>query len=76
MVATAVVPEVVGLTLASAQDAVKAAGFDRVVVYDSLRHGRNQILDTKWVVVSQTPSGGLSASSDTLIELSAKRIGE
>ncbi len=76
VVPTAVVPEVVGLDLESAHDAVEAAGFHRVIVYDALGYGRNQILDSNWVVVSQTPIGGLSASIDTLFELRAKRMGE
>ncbi|WP_328331654.1 hypothetical protein OHA70_11990 [Kribbella sp. NBC_00382] len=72
----AVVPKVVGLNHQLAQDTMQAAGFYYLTEEDATGQGRLLINDRNWVVVSQSPEGGTTASLDTKILLRSKKIGE
>ncbi|GAA0935743.1 hypothetical protein GCM10009554_22710 [Kribbella koreensis] len=72
----AVVPAVVGLNHQLAQDTMQAAGFYYLTEEDASGKGRLLINDRNWVVVSQSPEGGTTASVDSKIVLRSKKIGE
>ncbi|MFI5710348.1 PASTA domain-containing protein [Kribbella sp. NPDC051620] len=72
----AVVPAVVGLNHQLAQDTMQAAGFYYLTEEDATGQGRLLINDRNWVVVSQSPEGGTTASLDSKIVLKSKKIGE
>ncbi|MEV6417059.1 PASTA domain-containing protein [Kribbella sp. NPDC051718] len=72
----AVVPAVVGLNHQLAQDTMQAAGFYYLTEEDASGKGRLLINDRNWVVVSQSPEGGTTASLDSKIVLRSKKIGE
>jgi hypothetical protein len=72
----AVVPAVVGLNHQLAQDTMQAAGFYYLTEEDATGQGRLLINDRNWVVVSQSPKGGTTASLDSKIVLRSKKIGE
>jgi hypothetical protein len=72
----AVVPKVVGLNHQLAQDTMQAAGFYYLTEEDATGQGRLLINDRNWVVVSQSPEGGTTASLDSKIVLRSKKIGE
>ncbi|MEX2458253.1 MAG: PASTA domain-containing protein [Actinomycetota bacterium] len=74
--AVAVIPNVVGMDLQAAQDTLQAAGFYNLRSHDATGQNRFQVADRNWVVVSQTPQPGLQTSTDVLIDLGAKKIGE
>jgi hypothetical protein len=71
-----VVPAVVGLNHQLAQDTMQAAGFYYLTEEDATGQGRLLINDRNWVVVSQSPAGGTTASLDSKILLRSKKIGE
>jgi PASTA domain-containing protein len=73
---TAVVPDVVGLNHQLAQDTLQASGFYLLDEQDATGQGRLLLYDRNWVVVSQSVPAGTSASTDTMITLSSKKIGE
>jgi hypothetical protein len=67
---------VVGLNHQLAQDTMQAAGFYYLTEEDATGQGRLLINDRNWVVVSQSPEGGTTASLDSKIVLRSKKIGE
>ncbi|WP_234538366.1 PASTA domain-containing protein [Streptomyces shenzhenensis] len=73
--ATAVLPDMVGKGLQSAQDQAQAAGFYYLTSHDALGRGRNQILDRDWKVCAQTPKPGKRAT-DTKIDFSTVKLEE
>jgi beta-lactam-binding protein with PASTA domain len=56
------VPDVVGLDLQTAQDTLQEAGYRHLDSIDDTGRGRSQVVDSNWVVVSQSPSAGDQAS--------------
>ena len=59
-------PDVVGLNLQQAQDLIQSSG--KVFYsssYDCTGEGRNQVIDSNWVVVRQSPAPGASIASIT-----------
>ncbi|MEU2494511.1 PASTA domain-containing protein [Streptomyces sp. NPDC007883] len=73
--ASAVLPDMVGKGLQSAQDEAQEAGFYLLTSHDALGRGRNQILDRGWKVCAQTPVPG-SHSTDTKIDFSTVKLEE
>ena len=73
---TAVVPDVVGLNHQLAQDTMQASGFYLLDEQDATGQARLLLYDRNWVVVAQSVPAGTSASTDTMITLSSKKIGE
>lgn len=73
--ATAVLPDMVGKGLQSAQDQAQAAGFYHLTSHDALGRGRNQIFDRNWKVCAQTPKPGKRAT-DTEIDFSTVKLTE
>ncbi|WP_211267444.1 PASTA domain-containing protein [Nonomuraea candida] len=69
-------PNVVGMNLQEGQDTLQAAGFYVLNDKDATGQNRLQVLDRNWVVTKQTPPAGRKVSTDTLITLYAKKIGE
>ncbi len=55
---TAVVPEVVGLTLQEAQDTAQDAGFFSLSSADQSGQNRPQVNDRNWTVCSVIPAAG------------------
>lgn len=72
----ATVPNVIGMNHQQAQDTLQAAGFYVLREQDATGKGRQLVWDRNWQVVSQSVQGGASASLDTAITLSSKKIGE
>lgn len=70
------VPDVVGMNLQAAQDHLQAAGFYVLNDKDATGQNRLQVMDRNWEVVRQDPAAGKRVSTDTLITLYAKKIGE
>lgn len=54
----AVLPDMTGKGLQSAQDQAQAAGFYNLHSHDALGRGRAQALDRNWKVCGQTPAAG------------------
>lgn len=50
-------PDLVGLDLQTAQDAVQEFGVFYSISHD-LRGSRNQVLDSNWIVCDQVPAAG------------------
>ncbi|GAA2216149.1 PASTA domain-containing protein [Nonomuraea monospora] len=69
-------PDVVGMNLQEGQDTLQAAGFHALNDKDATGQNRLQVLDRNWVVTRQSPPAGSKVSTDTLITLYAKKIGE
>ncbi|GAA4942308.1 hypothetical protein HD597_001112 [Nonomuraea thailandensis] len=69
-------PDVVGMNLQEGQDTLQAAGFYVLNDKDATGQNRLQVLDRNWVVTRQSPAAGRKVSTDTLITLYAKKIGE
>jgi beta-lactam-binding protein with PASTA domain len=72
VVACLTMPNFTGMDLQSAQDKVQA---DLGIWYsDSHEVGgdRMQIIDSNWIVVSQTPAPGTCVSEDTAIDFGVK----
>ncbi|WP_327581414.1 PASTA domain-containing protein [Nonomuraea sp. NBC_00507] len=69
-------PDVVGMNLQEGQDTLQAAGFYVLNDKDATGQNRLQVLDRNWVVTKQSPAAGRKVSTDTLITLYAKKIGE
>ncbi|MFG3441065.1 PASTA domain-containing protein [Nonomuraea sp. NPDC047897] len=69
-------PNVVGMNLQEGQDTLQAAGFYLLNDKDATGQNRLQVLDRNWVVTKQSPAGGRTVRTDTLITLYAKKIGE
>lgn len=69
-------PDVVGMNLQEGQDTLQAAGFYVLNDKDATGRNRLQVFDRNWVVTEQSPAAGRRVSTDTLITLYAKKIGE
>lgn len=69
-------PDVVGMNLQEGQDTLQAAGFYVFNDKDATGQNRLQVFDRNWVVTKQSPAAGRRVSTDTLITLYAKKIGE
>ena len=69
-------PSVVGMNLQAAQDLIQSkAGVFYSRSFDCTGQGRNQVIDSNWVVVTQTPSPG-SAISEGTANLGVVKTGE
>ncbi|WP_189240508.1 PASTA domain-containing protein [Planomonospora parontospora] len=73
---TRVLPNVIGMSLQEGQDTMQAAGFYVLNDKDATGQNRFQVSDRNWVVTDQSPAAGVSVSTNTLITLYAKKIGE
>ncbi|NMD63433.1 UNVERIFIED_ORG: PASTA domain-containing protein [Nocardia globerula] len=73
--APAVMPNVVCTNLQDAQDRIQAAGVFFSRSADATGAGRNQVLDSNWIVVSQSPAAG-SEVNELEAVLSVVKIGE
>lgn len=71
----AILPNLVGKGLQSAQDAAQAASFYGLDSHDALGRGRMQILDRDWKVCTQKPGAGKAATSVT-VDLGAVKLSE
>lgn len=69
-------PDLVGLDLQLAQDALQAAGWYEMISHDASGQGRLQLIDRNWVVVEQTPAAGGVVPYDKMIDLGAVKKGE
>ncbi|WP_208379008.1 hypothetical protein [Cumulibacter soli] len=68
-----------GTVLQDAQDAMQALTGDPFFVTlseDASGQGRMQLMDSNWIVCSQTPAAGEEFSEDTIITFFAVKIGE
>lgn len=65
------VPDVVGMDLQAAQDALQAEGFFFLGSHDATGQDRYQVVDRNWTVCDQSPPGGSPAGSDAEIDLGA-----
>ena len=73
--AGALLPDLVGMGLQSAQEAARGAGFTNLSSHDALGRGRRQILDRSWRVCGQSPAPGRWAK-DSPVDLGAVRLEE
>ncbi|GAB3297315.1 hypothetical protein GCM10027298_08310 [Epidermidibacterium keratini] len=74
-----VMPDLIGANLQVAQDTIQELTNFQVVYsssYDATGAGRMQVLDSNWVVCSQTPLPGTTFDSTTPIDFGAVKIGE
>ncbi|GAA2754676.1 hypothetical protein [Actinopolymorpha rutila] len=71
----ALLPNLVGMGLQSAQEAARGAGFADLTSHDALGRGRRQILDRSWRVCSQSPAPG-RWTKDSPVDLGAVRLEE
>lgn len=69
-------PDVVGMNLQEAQDALQALGSYLMNQEDATDKGRLQILDDNWVVCSQDPASGTQYSKLDVVTLWSVKIGE
>jgi PASTA domain len=67
------VPDVVGMRLPDAKDALKAAGYGKVSHVDATGQGRHVIDSDDWVVRSQVPAAGTALAPGTPVTL---RVGK
>ena len=70
------VPNVVGLNHQVAQDTMQAAGLYLLFEKDATGQNRLLVMDSNWVVVSQSPAAGSVVDSMTAVTLSSKKLGE
>ena len=68
-------PDVTCMNLQVAQNAIQAAGVFFSRSNDASGQGRNQIVDSNWTVVSQSPAAGTPIGEGDAM-LSAVKIGE
>ncbi|WP_432076510.1 hypothetical protein [Streptomyces wuyuanensis] len=73
--APALLPDLVGMGLQSAQDKAQSLGFLTLASHDALGRGRNQVLDRNWKVCSQKPHPGTHPTR-TKIDLGAVKLEE
>ncbi len=73
---TCTVPNVVGMVHQTAQDTMQAAGLYRLREEDATGQGRLLVVDRNWTTTAQSVPAGQEVSCDTVIMLSAKKIGE
>ncbi|MFI1355128.1 hypothetical protein ACH4TV_16385 [Streptomyces sp. NPDC020898] len=72
---TAVLPDLRGKVLQTAQDEAQAAGFRYLTSHDALGRGRVQALDRNWKVCSQAPVAG-GQPTDTKVDFGAVKLRE
>ncbi|MGW2208264.1 hypothetical protein [Streptomyces sp. NPDC001781] len=72
---TAVLPDMTGKGLQSAQDQAQAAGFYALSSHDASGRGRMQVFDRNWKVCSQAPMAG-ERSTDTTIDFATVKLEE
>ncbi|MFE7776319.1 hypothetical protein ACFU5O_21005 [Streptomyces sp. NPDC057445] len=72
---SAVLPNVVGKGLQSAQDEAQSAGFYALASHDALGRGRMQAFDRNWKVCSQKPAPG-THPTDTRIDFGTVKLEE
>lgn len=70
------VPDVVCMSLQSAQDTMQSANFYNLRSEDGLGKGRTQLLDRDWVVTKQSARAGSRPGWTTRIMLTAVKYGE
>ncbi|MBN0971149.1 MULTISPECIES: PASTA domain-containing protein [unclassified Gordonia (in: high G+C Gram-positive bacteria)] len=70
-----IMPNVVCMSLQDAQNAIQSAGVFFSRSEDATGRGRSQLVDSNWIVVSQTPTPGTPFSEGEAV-LSAVKIGE
>jgi len=70
-----VVPDVACLKLDDAQTSIKSAGF-KSTSHDATGQGRMQIIDSNWVVLSQSPTAGSAGSPGATLTLEVVKEGE
>ncbi|MDF3281614.1 PASTA domain-containing protein [Gordonia sp. N1V] len=68
-------PNVVCMNLQAAQNAIQRAGVFFSRSEDATGEGRRQLVDSNWIVVSQTPLAGSPVTEGQAV-LSAVKIGE
>lgn len=71
-----VLPDVTGMNHQKGQDVIRAKGLLNIRDKDATGKGRFLIIDSNWLGVRQTPSGGTCVGLLTKITLYAKKIGE
>lgn len=69
-------PNVVGMVLQDAQDALQAKGSYLMDQVDATGQGRFQLLDSNWKVCDQAPAAGEALAATTLVRLSAVKLDE
>lgn len=71
-------PDVVGIDLQSAQDAVQQLTGFRVVVASHDRTGadRSQVVDRDWVVCTQSVAAGGRLAPDVMVDFGVVTVGE
>lgn len=75
---TWVMPDVVGIDLQAAQDAVQQLTGFRVVVASHDRTGadRTQVVDREWVVCTQSVAAGSELAPDAMVDFGVVATGE
>jgi hypothetical protein len=69
-------PDLVGMVLQDAQDALQAKGSYLLDQQDASGQGRLQLIDSNWRVCSQSPAPGASLSATTIVTLAAVKLAE
>jgi beta-lactam-binding protein with PASTA domain len=64
------------MDLQLAQDKAQAAGFYRLASEDASGRHRHQFVDRNWVVISQTPLAGTTATADTGVRFRVLAYGD
>jgi hypothetical protein len=70
------VPNVIGMGLQAAQDAVQDAGFRRMTSHDATGAGRAQVWDRNWKVCSQDPRPGTAVAPGQELNFGAVKLDE
>lgn len=69
-------PSVVGMVLQDAQDLLQSNGSYLMDQVDATGQGRFQMLDSNWMVCSQSPAAGAILDGSTAVTLSAVKLDE
>lgn len=69
-------PNLAGHNHQEAQDDLQALGLYMLEEKDATGQGRMLLLDRNWVVVRQSPKAGTKVTTNTVITLYSKKIGE
>lgn len=69
-------PNVVCMDLATAEERLRAAGFTHMRSQDGTSQDRLQILGLNWVVTGESPAGGHRYPADTQVVLTTVKYGE
>lgn len=70
------IPDVIGMDLQSAQDKLQANGYKHLESIDYTGRGRNQVVDSNWVVVDVLPAVGVQTSTAFKVTLFVVKDGE